>query len=135
MENKNSFKLQHVLLFESFFKRLPQINISEPTFSSDISINIDTNVNDNILSISLTLNYRAGIDKETNEIEAKVLMMGIFECPTETDNQLSVETFSKINAPAILFPFVREHLASVSMKAGMNPILLPPVNFVKLASN
>ena len=61
-------------------------------------------------------------------------MVGIFECPTETDVQLSIENFSKVNAPAIIFPFVREHLASVSMKAGINPILLPAVNFVKLAN-
>jgi preprotein translocase subunit SecB len=69
--------------------------------------------------------------KADNKIEAKVKMLGNFEYAE--DSSLSVEDFSKINAPAILFPFVREHLASVSMKAGISPILLPPVNFVKLA--
>ncbi len=46
---------------------------------------------------------------------------------------LDVETFLTINAPSIMFPFVREFLAGISLKAGLQPILLHPVNFAALA--
>jgi preprotein translocase subunit SecB len=46
---------------------------------------------------------------------------------------LDIKTFGFINAPSIMFPFVREFLAGLSLKAGLKPILLHPVNFAALA--
>lgn len=44
-----------------------------------------------------------------------------------------VQRFGRINCAAIIFPFIRESVAELSRKAGMNPpILLPPVNFQKI---
>jgi preprotein translocase subunit SecB len=58
-------------------------------------------------------------------------MTGIFDVG-EID-QITIDKFIILNGPAIVFPFVREHIATVSMKGGMAPILLPPVNFLKVA--
>lgn len=38
--------------------------------------------------------------------------------------------FSKVLAPAHLFPFVREIIANATMKANIPPLLLPPVNLL-----
>lgn len=56
-------------------------------------------------------------------------MVGLFTVPN--NSPLPIEVFTNVNAPAIIFPFLREHLASISMKAGIQPIMLQPVNFVK----
>ncbi|GAB4130821.1 MAG: hypothetical protein OHK0045_17840 [Raineya sp.] len=72
-----------------------------------------------------------GLSDKEKEIEASIRMLGTFQCPENP--HIPIEDFAKINAPAIIFPFVREHLASVSMKAGINAILLPPINFVKMS--
>lgn len=44
-----------------------------------------------------------------------------------------VEPIAKINCPAILFPFLRESVADLTRRAGFNPLILPPINFVELA--
>ncbi len=44
-----------------------------------------------------------------------------------------VEPIAKINCPAILFPFLRESVADITRRAGFNPLILPPINFVALA--
>lgn len=60
-------------------------------------------------------------------------MLGVFEFGENLS--LPLESFANINAPAIIFPYIREHLSNVSMKAGIQPILLPPINFVQLAKD
>ncbi|WP_338762038.1 protein-export chaperone SecB [Bernardetia sp. ABR2-2B] len=132
MEQKQNFTLHNVILMESSFKRTAQVSFSDEDFKGDISIGVENEKNGLNLTVSLTVEYKAGIENEEPQIQSLIKMIGNFQCP-ETEIELSVDSFAKVNAPAIIFPFVREHLASVSMKAGINPILLPPVNFVRLA--
>ncbi|MBK7911352.1 protein-export chaperone SecB [Candidatus Pollutiaquabacter sp.] len=47
--------------------------------------------------------------------------------------KLSTTDFANVNAPSIIFPFIREHVASTAVKAGLGPLILPPVNFVDFA--
>jgi preprotein translocase subunit SecB len=41
----------------------------------------------------------------------------------------SIEDFSNINAAAIIYAYVRQHVSNLSLQAGMNPIVLPIINF------
>ncbi|WP_338791856.1 protein-export chaperone SecB [Bernardetia sp. MNP-M8] len=128
--SQNSFELLNIILLESNFKRDVEISYTDEEFKSNIDIGIENQLKDSILFVEVSLTYSSGIE-DNKEIQAFIKMVGVFKCPNNSD--LSTETFGKINAPAILFPFIRENLASVSMKAGISPILLPPVNFVKLS--
>ena len=133
MEQKNqTYKIINVILLESFFSRLSEINYSDPNFEVKTDVDFDTQNKENTLFVALTLEYLAGIKGNAQkEISSHVKMLGIFEY--SNSSKLSIEEFSNINAPAIIFPFIREHIASISVKAGLNPILLPPINFVSLA--
>lgn len=133
MEQKNqTYKIINIILLESFFSRLSEINYSDSNFEVKTDVNFDTQNKENTLFVALTLEYLAGIKGHAQkEINCHVKMLGIFEY--SNSSKLSIEEFSNINAPAIIFPFIREHIASISVKAGLNPILLPPINFVSLA--
>jgi len=132
MENKQSYQLLNIILLESFFKRVADIS-SEQEAQKKISIDIENQQDENNrLFVALTLKYISEVSDKI-EIEASVKMLGVFSCPS--DPNASIKDFAKINAPAILFPFVREHIATLSMKAGIEPILLQPINFVQLAEN
>ncbi len=128
---KNQYKLNNIILLESHFRREPDIKINDH-IKDVININVEHRQDNRILFVILTMNFELK-DKEKVYIEAKIAMLGIFEIPEEP--VLPEEDFAKINAPAIIFPFVREHLANVSIKAGLQPILIQPINFVKLASD
>ena len=44
-----------------------------------------------------------------------------------------LSSFPKINAPAIAFPYLRAFVSNLTLQSGFSPIILPSVNFVKLA--
>lgn len=55
----------------------------------------------------------------------------------ETDEPLTEEfknrSFLKINAPAIAFPYLRSYISTLTMQSGFGAVVLPSVNFVKIA--
>jgi len=57
---------------------------------------------------------------------------GRFSFEQEPDEK-TIKTVALINAPAILFPYIRETIADLTRRAGFKPLHLPPVNFVKYA--
>ena len=127
---KNSFKLLNILLIESAFKRASYIDFSSENVHNNIDIDIHNSITENILGVTVTLKFNTTIE-DIEVISSKIKMTGNFEFSNNTN--IPLEDFGNINAPAIIFPFIREHLSNVSMKAGIQPILLPPINFVNLA--
>ncbi|MBI5599841.1 MAG: protein-export chaperone SecB, partial [Deltaproteobacteria bacterium] len=59
---------------------------------------------------------------------------GRFVFKTIPDEQ-TLTRVAVINGPAIIYPYVRETIADMSRRAGFPPLHLPPVNFVRLATN
>ena len=129
MSDNNTFKLLNIILIDSQFKRNSEIHFSDPDFKNNFNIELNDSKAENKLFINLTINFSSGIG-EIEEIKVLISMLGIFEFSENTD--IPIIDFAKINGPAIIFPFIREHLSSLSLKAGINPILLPIINFVKL---
>ena len=63
--------------------------------------------------------------KKTNQpFVMKVSVEGTF---TGKDYK-ELEKFSKVHAPAHLFPFIREIIGNTTLKANIPPLLLPPFN-------
>ena len=96
------------------------------------------------LDVDISLNANGNIDKTRNllvlELETSVFKntknrpfyifikaIGFFSVKNKGDVQI-LEEFSKVNAPAIIFPFVRETIADLTLKAGFSPLLLPPTD-------
>ncbi|HAV92719.1 TPA: hypothetical protein DCW38_06015 [candidate division WOR-3 bacterium] len=60
-----------------------------------------------------------------------VTMIGLFSTDSANPN-LDLEDFSKNNAPAIIFPYIREFVSNISSRTGLQPIILPPMNIIKM---
>lgn len=58
-------------------------------------------------------------------------MVGVFKRIGDSE-LIDNEQFGRINGAAIIFPFVREHIANIALKAGLGSLILPPVNFTKV---
>ena len=98
----------------------------------EVNFHIIKNFSQNdILKCTLHLEYLSVYADGEEEFNAVIDVMGNFE--KNGDTQLNIQDFANINAPAILFPYLREHLASLSMKANISPIVLEPVNFLAMA--
>jgi preprotein translocase subunit SecB len=55
-----------------------------------------------------------------------------FETESEIEEDYLNDGMVTVNAPAIVFPFIRAFINTVSTNAGYNPIILPAINFVAL---
>jgi len=136
MESKNlpasGFRVLNIFLVECEFFREMNISFEPEKKTTNAEVDSSYESGDNQITITLTLNYSSSNIGGKNEITAYIKMLGIFEKYGE--NPVALEDFGKINGPAILFPFLREQLASLSLKAGVGAILLPPINFVKKAA-
>jgi len=123
--------MTEIFLLESNFKRNITIDFNDPAIRNSANISANHQEQDNqILHITVNLDFSVGKGR-LREVSAKIIMMGVFKCDGEPI--IPLEQFAKANGPAIMFPFLREHLASITLKAGINPILLPSVNFIRLS--
>jgi preprotein translocase subunit SecB len=132
MENNNNlqsgFKINNLLLLESNFSRIINVTFDNPKVIQSIDVDVQIEVNDNTVIVTEVVKYNQ-IFNDIQEVSATIKMVGVFE--KFGDSVLDLENFGNINGAAIIFPYIREHLTSLTSKAGLGLIIIPPFNFTK----
>ena len=77
------------------------------------------------------IGFRINIKDE--EFNILMEMVFLFVLDEDVDEKFKQSDFLTINAPAIAFPYVRSYISNLTLQSGFSPIILPSVNFVKLA--
>lgn len=77
-------------------------------------------------NLTVVLSVKLFEKTQNRPFDMKVSVAGIFS----GKDYKELLKFSKIFAPAHLFPFVREIIGNTTMKANIPPLLLPPVNLL-----
>ena len=70
---------------------------------------------------------------KAEEFGISLEMAFLFELNENIDEKFKQSDFLTVNAPAIAFPYVRSYISNLTLQSGFSPIILPSVNFVKLA--
>ena len=94
-----------------------------------MNIGVEVSVEKNIITVAETVYFTQKYN-DVEQVNIEVKMVGIFECIGETLLK-DYEEFGRINGAAIIFPYIREHITTLSLKAGIGVIIIPPINFVK----
>ena len=130
-DNKSGYQFLSIVLLKSKFERIANITTDTNQIEANINIDRKNQIQDHMINVILELSFQT-LNKETRnkEIDASITMVGKFIQSGETE--LDIQSFAQKNAPAIMFPYLREHLSSLSLRAGVPPIILPPINFVQL---
>lgn len=135
MKNENNsdtgFKVNRILLLESNFNRIPNVSFNDPVIKSNIDISVNSQTKENKVFVTVTLKFEQ-LKEQLAEVSCIITMLGEFEQVGKID--LDLESFGKVNGAAIIYPYIREQLSNLSLKAGLGNIILPPANFVKLNS-
>ena len=129
--NGSGFQLKSIILVDSHMYRKPNVNFKE--LQLDVEIGTGVGVKDNVVNVKLSVNVKQ-MENGIAQSEMSATMVGIFEKTGESPLN-DMEEFCRINGASIIFPFLREHIANLAMKAGLGPVMLPPVNFQKLNKN
>lgn len=79
----------------------------------------------------VTLDLQLGGDTQPLPFNIDISISGIF-ITSDVDNP---EEYLRINASAILFPYIRSLLTMLSTLAALPPIVMPPINFCAMLSD
>ncbi|MDI9364717.1 MAG: protein-export chaperone SecB [Flavobacterium sp.] len=124
---KAGYTVEKIILMEQQFHREMTIDFNNPTLRHDIDmVNEPGATVDNRFAVNLNLKLTALIDEQP-VYSINTIFCGVFK--KDGEPPLLEEDFKKINAPAIIYPFIREHIHSLCSKATLGNIMLPTVNF------
>ena len=100
-----------------------------------VGISMDPQYDKEKLLLDLMLCVKVtGTDGDPLPFNLEIAYSGSFSFDKDADEK-TIEMLGKINCPAIIFPYIREHSAELTRKAGFPPLLLPVINFVKMAKD
>ncbi len=110
---------------------------SEPSEDEGVEFRFRFNVESNYIESDHRLMIKlTAATPDKSEVEYpfyfKVAILGTFNVNESIEPKL-LEQLSRINCPAIMFPYARELVSDLTRRAGFPPLYLPVINFVKQA--
>ncbi len=72
------------------------------------------------------------VDIAKDDISLSVIAIGVFVFTQAVQDEESRDDMAKINGAAIIFPFIRSQITSLTAQPGMAPIIIPALNITKL---
>lgn len=122
MENKSSFQ------FKGYRVKKSLIEILDSS-SDELTVNFEpSGIIDNKSNIFI-LNFNIHVFDESKNVNIEVEFVGEFSFVKKDEN---FENFLYINAPALIFPYVRSYLTALTALSGVQPITLPTMNLIGL---
>lgn len=73
------------------------------------------------------------LEVKDTDFDLTIEALFMFSLDEEITEEFKLSDFPKINAPAIAFPYLRALVSNVTLQSGFDPVMLPSINFVKLA--
>ncbi len=106
-----------------------QINADEkPGQKLDIQFQQKAGVNEE--SHKMRFEFVVNVMDSKKIVNIKVATVAFFEYDSSLTEKQK-ESFFMHNAPAILFPFVRAYISTLTAQSGIDTIVLPTINFSK----
>ena len=102
----------------------------DPDGEIDQRLNVTfSGIKDNVQGSMYTLDLGVAVTNEKKSVDIAIEMRGFFEFDKEL-GQNERGTFFMGSAPALMFPYLRAYISTLTGIAGIEPIVLPTINFV-----
>lgn len=82
---------------------------------------------------SFSVEFNLAISDQEENYHLEVTYEANFLTQDEITEDFIQSSFPRINAPAIAFPYLRAYISLLTQQSGYNTVVLPSLNFVKLA--
>ncbi|AII53814.1 protein-export chaperone SecB [Hymenobacter sp. APR13] len=122
------FSLQGIQVKESYFTQ------SAEASGQDFAVDTEVEGIVNEATRTFQLHLRVRVSDEQESFEARIHQVGNFVFDRDIEEKV-LTNFFVINAPAMLFPFVRSYIASLTALSGYETILLPALNLQSLGES
>ncbi len=122
----SAFKLEQFVVRESHIVRNPseQGNISVAMNPSGIVI-----PEDKLFQLYLDVELK----DENDSLKINIAVLGIFKFRQNVKLE-TLENYFYVNAPAIMFPYVRSYISALTSLSGLNVINLPLLNMTSMGA-
>ena len=107
------------------------IELKSANLGENFSISFDTNGIVNKAESTYQLNLTTFIKDKEDTINIEVYVVSFFVF----DNQIEKNQLEKLfymNAPAIIFPYLRSYITTLTVLSGIDPVILPTLNLSAL---
>lgn len=78
-----------------------------------------------------SITFECKVRDKNNFLDLSMKCTGVFETEIPISEDFKNSSFVKTNSPAIVFPFIRSFITTVTANAGIPPVILPAFNFTK----
>ena len=93
----------------------------------DLSVYLSSNASFSENCDELIYEMTCEIKDEKDFFNIKCTMIGFFSVLKGQEN-MGLREYSKFNAPAAVYPYIREMISSITTRAGISPVVIPPTN-------
>lgn len=121
-EKEAQFRFVNYRINESVIKLDPEV---EP--SDELEVNFEQTIGVHETENRMRLVLDTSISDKNNALSIAVKAEGYFEFDEGLSEDMK-EGFFNANAPAILFPYIRAYISTLSTLSGIKPIVLPTLN-------
>ena len=93
----------------------------------ELNMRLESNVSFSPDEDRLVYEMSCEVKDEKEFFYVRCTMIGFFSV-IEGEENMGLREYSNLNAPAAIFPYIRETIASVTTRAGIPPVIIPPTN-------
>jgi preprotein translocase subunit SecB len=129
------FAFQRLIVRRALFELVERAPLAEgesrpATIDASLQIGASIRINPETLQSVLTLDVKVLPDLKWQPYRVEMLISGVFVGEMGTVEVLG--EFSRLSAPAILFPYIREAVHRMTMDAPFGPLRLNPINIQEM---
>lgn len=119
--------------FVNYLIRESVLSLKDFVRADEISLNVELNatVNKKDEAGNSQLEIVVDMKDKDEKFSLRLKIVGFFEAD-ENVEQIQLNKFIALNAPAILFPYVRAFISSLTAQAGIQPIIIPTINLYEM---
>lgn len=125
------FYIDGIYLHNISFSINPEFNVSSESSLPDFGLSVEASHNKVsekklILKISVDIVFEEVKEKDA-PLNLHICMIGKFSTLEDVSSE-DIEQFIRVNGPAIMFPYFREMISSVTARSVFPTLMIPPLN-------
>ncbi len=109
-------------------------NIESEKISGSLTLDFSPRGERHVSNNEFKLYLGVKIKDENDVFKVSIEAVGIYSFGPEQEEK-TLSNFFYVNAPAILFPYIRAYISTLTTLSGINTVILPTINLTSLCDN
>ncbi len=108
-------------------------NLFDKRISSEMSVDVQYKLRFNDKQPkNYLVDFTIKVTDKNDEVSLSLQAIALFKTNQTIDEDFKKSSFANQNSPAIAFPYIRSFISTLTVNAGLDPIILPAFNFAKI---